>query len=151
MSEYFISKNETFYHCLSGLALMIFWIFRSTVATFYWDCSRFPEAMLTRIRAYYGITCVTGRTIDLCLFIWNKIFLLIDVMAVCVIRKQELRLTEIITTYRSSPSEVFLGKGFLKICSKFTGEHPCRSAISIKLQYNLQPHKYAAYLQNTFF
>ena len=29
--------------------------------------------------------------------------------------------------------EVFLGKGVLKICSKFTGEHPCRSAISIKL------------------
>ena len=29
----------------------------------------------------------------------------------------------------SSPSEVFLGKRVLKICSKFTGEHPCRSAI----------------------
>ena len=26
---------------------------------------------------------------------------------------------------RSSPPEVFLGKGVLKICSKFTGEHPC--------------------------
>ena len=37
---------------------------------------------------------------------------------------------------RSSPPEVFLGKGVLKICSKFTGEHPCRSAISIKLQSN---------------
>ena len=31
---------------------------------------------------------------------------------------------------------MFLGKGALKICSKFTGEHPCRSAISIKLQSN---------------
>ena len=31
---------------------------------------------------------------------------------------------------------MFLGKGVLKICSKFTGEHPCRSAISIKLQSN---------------
>ena len=38
--------------------------------------------------------------------------------------------------YRSSHSEVFLGKGVLKICSKFTGEHPCRSAISIKLLCN---------------
>ena len=38
-----------------------------------------------------------------------------------------------ISSFRSSPSEVFLGKGVLKICSKFTGEHPCRSAISIKL------------------
>ena len=34
---------------------------------------------------------------------------------------------------RSSHSEVFLEKGVLKICSKFTGEHPCQSAISIKL------------------
>ena len=29
--------------------------------------------------------------------------------------------------------EVFLGKGVLKICSQFTGEHPCQIAISIKL------------------
>ena len=39
------------------------------------------------------------------------------------------------TTARRSP-EVFLGKIVLKICSKFTGEHPCRSMISIKLQSN---------------
>ena len=38
---------------------------------------------------------------------------------------------------RSSRPEVFLGKGVLKIFSKFTGEHPCRSAISIKLLCNL--------------
>ena len=38
--------------------------------------------------------------------------------------------------YRSSRPEVFLRKGVLKICSKFTGEHPCRSAISIKLLCN---------------
>ena len=37
---------------------------------------------------------------------------------------------------RSSHSEVFLEKGILKICSKFTGEHPCRSVISIQLQSN---------------
>ena len=34
---------------------------------------------------------------------------------------------------RSSRPEVFLVKVVLKICSKFTGEHPCCSAISIKL------------------
>ena len=34
--------------------------------------------------------------------------------------------------FRRIPPEVFLGKGVLKICSKFTGEHPCPSAISIK-------------------
>ena len=37
----------------------------------------------------------------------------------------------------SSHPEVFWEKGILKICSKFTGEHPCRSVISIKLQSNL--------------
>ena len=35
--------------------------------------------------------------------------------------------------FRNSCPEVFLGKGLLKICSKFTGEHLSRSAISIKL------------------
>ena len=34
---------------------------------------------------------------------------------------------------RSSPLEVFLQKDVLKIFSKFTEEHPCRTAISIKL------------------
>ena len=42
----------------------------------------------------------------------------------------------ILTEIRSSHPEVFLGKGVLKIYSKFTGEHPCRSAISIKLFCN---------------
>ena len=37
------------------------------------------------------------------------------------------------SSFRSSHPEMFLGKGALKICSKFTGEHPCWSAISIKL------------------
>ena len=31
---------------------------------------------------------------------------------------------------------MFLEKGDPKICSKVTGEHPCRSAISIKLRCN---------------
>ena len=35
-------------------------------------------------------------------------------------------------TFRSSHQEVFLRKGFLKTCSQFTREHPCRSVISIK-------------------
>ena len=35
---------------------------------------------------------------------------------------------------RSSPAEVFSGKGVLKICCNFTGEHPCRSAFLIQLQ-----------------
>ena len=38
-----------------------------------------------------------------------------------------------ISFYRSNPPEVFLGKFVLKVCSKLTGEHPCRSVILIKL------------------
>ena len=38
--------------------------------------------------------------------------------------------------FRSSHPEVILRKGVPKKCSKFTGEHPCRSLISIKLQSN---------------
>ena len=35
------------------------------------------------------------------------------------------------------PFRGVLGKGVLKICSKFTGEYPCQSAISINLLCNL--------------
>ena len=33
------------------------------------------------------------------------------------------------TYEESSRSEVFSGKGVLRICSKFTAEHPCQSVI----------------------
>ena len=46
-------------------------------------------------------------------------------------------LLEFIPKCRSSRPEVFLVQGVLKICRKSTGEDPCRSAISIKLQRNL--------------
>ena len=36
----------------------------------------------------------------------------------------------------SSRSKVFLRKGVLKICSRFTGEHPYRIVVSIKFQSN---------------
>ena len=38
--------------------------------------------------------------------------------------------------FRSSRPEVFLRIDALEICSKFTEEHPCRSAISMKLLCN---------------
>ena len=41
---------------------------------------------------------------------------------------------------RSSPPEVFLGKGVLKISIKLTGEHSCRSANSVNLENTLTPH-----------
>ena len=44
---------------------------------------------------------------------------------------------DVIPVYnRSSPTELFLVKGVLKSDSKFTGEYPCRSLISIKLLCN---------------
>ena len=45
-------------------------------------------------------------------------------------------LVRTVSNDRSSPPEVFLGKGVLKIYRKFAGENPCRSVISIKLQNN---------------
>ena len=36
-------------------------------------------------------------------------------------------------SFRSSHPELFLGKGVLKICSKFTEEHSCRSVTSANL------------------
>ena len=60
---------------------------------------------------------------------------------------------------RSSPLEVLLGKRILKLGSKFTGEHPCRSLISIKVAKQVYWNhisawvfscKFAAYFQNTF-
>ena len=41
-----------------------------------------------------------------------------------------MTINKIKTNLRSSHSGVFLRKGVLKICSKFTGEHPPRSVIS---------------------
>ena len=69
----------------------------------------------------------------------GKMFLVVIILSdilfpdsVCWVFKQ---------TSRISYLEVFLGKALLKICSKFTGEHPCQSVISIKLQAALlKPH-----------
>ena len=41
--------------------------------------------------------------------------------------------------FRSSHPEVFLRKGALKICSKFTEDYPWRSVISIKLLFLRTP------------
>ena len=41
-----------------------------------------------------------------------------------------------LATWESRKAEVCLGKCVLKICSKFTGEYPCRSTISIMLYSN---------------
>ena len=47
---------------------------------------------------------------------------------------------------QKQPSRSVFRKRCFEICSKFTGEHPCRNAISIKLLAN----KFAACFQNNF-
>ena len=50
---------------------------------------------------------------------------------------KQLRVVLISTVgIRSSPPEMFLGKGVLKICRKSTGEDLCRSVNLIRLLYN---------------
>ena len=56
-------------------------------------------------------------------------------------RTQTFQNSLLMFTIRSIPPEVLLRKGVLKISSKFTGEHPCRSVISIKLPSNFIPAK----------
>ena len=51
-----------------------------------------------------------------------------------------------VEAFRSIFPEVFLGKGVLRICNKFTGEHPCRNNTSAWMF----SCKFAAYFQNTF-
>ena len=67
---------------------------------------------------------------------WERVILLLLRMYIFKITFFLGHLELIFSYIRSSHSELFLGKGALKISNKFTGEHPCRSAISIKLQSN---------------
>ena len=53
-----------------------------------------------------------------------------------VLHKQNLYSDRMIKRARRSCSEMFLVKGVLKINSKFTGDHLCRSVIWIKLLCN---------------
>ena len=91
------------------------------------------------------------------------LFLLSDYKGACQCLNPKLKIEK----HRSSRSEVFLGNSVLKTCSKCTREHPCRSAISIKLlcsfieialRHGCSPVnfpawvfscKFAAYFQNT--
>ena len=61
--------------------------------------------------------------------------------------------------YKSIPPEVFIEKGILKICRKFTGEHLRQSVISIKLEsifigitlrHWVHFYKFAAYFRSPF-
>ena len=51
---------------------------------------------------------------------------------------------------RSSPPEMFLGKGILKVCSKFLGEYPCRNVICNFIEITLQHGCSSVNLLNIF-
>ena len=72
---------------------------------------------------------------------------------------QELTLRVSNGSFTKQPSRGVLKKSVLEISSKFTGEHPCRSVISVKLQskfIEITPRhgcflvKFAVYFRNTF-
>ena len=48
------------------------------------------------------------------------------------------------------PPEVFLGNGALKICSKFSGEHPSQSVISINIEITLRHGCFPVHFMNIF-
>ena len=74
-------------------------------------------------------------------FLHNKVIRTLLNIYDGALRENSIRLKAIKTTYSKvwseimtiSLPEVFLGKGGLEICSKYSGEYPCRSVISIKL------------------
>ena len=54
-----------------------------------------------------------------------------------VVHKMKWKSSQKSSTIQKQPSRiVFLGKAVLKLCTKFTGEHPCQNLISIKSQIN---------------
>ena len=60
----------------------------------------------------------------------------------------------LITLFKNSLPQVFLRKGVLKICRKFTEEHPCRSVFSIKMESKFGmgfSNKFAAYFSEHLF
>ena len=66
----------------------------------------------------------------------SSLLVLFIFMLFCLACMKKIHLQWKNSILRSNHPEVLLRKGVLKICGKFTGEHPCRSVISTKLLYN---------------
>ena len=90
------------------------------------------NSIIKQYRSKTGkLECKTGKLI--------KVRLSLTFQKNCLICFNESPLNMIKNAFyfmRSSHPEVLLGKCVLKICSQFTGEHRCRSAISINLLCN---------------
>ena len=68
---------------------------------------------------------ISGRSLNI------KFYLLCSECLWHISENNIRKLIMIFENSRSSRPEVFLGKDVLKICSKFTGEHPHRSALQL--------------------
>ena len=108
-----------FFPDVSTLKLMTFWFF-STI--------NFSYQYLSEAKAYLE----PSRTSTMEFFCEN-LFCKIDKKTLL---PESLFNNVTVSILWNSRSEVLCEKGVLKICSKFTGECPCRSAISIKLLCN---------------
>ena len=107
-----------FFPDVSTLKLMTFWFF------FFFSTINFSYQILPEANAYLE----SSRTSTMEFFRKNS-FLQNSRGNTCAGVRQVFIL-------RSSHSEVSCEKGVLKICSIFTGKHPCWSVVSIKLLGN---------------
>ena len=92
------------------------------VAMKYINQQPFPQKFIRKLR-YYRSGFSVCQVVFLKLVTFHEIILehLLQIYHL----PNSVSLSHCIRTYRSSHPEVFLGKGVLKICGKFTGEHPC--------------------------
>ena len=99
-----------------------------------------PVSSVLRIHIYiyiYIYVCYIYIYIYIYVYIYIYIYVYIfEQKPSKAILLDHLEICFILSIFRSGPPEVFLGKSVLKICSKFTGEHPYRSVISVKLPSN---------------
>ena len=91
-----------------------------------------PSFLVPSHLVYFSFFILHNSSVFDCKFIWKSSvnFSFIEFIFVMV------KATLLLTYFRSSSPEVFIGKSVLKIGSKFTGEYQCRSAISIKMLSN---------------
>ena len=103
--------------------------------------------VLVNFSEKYSILAVsylfTRKTSTSCEISWNLVKTVLYLKPVSLrvlVFLAEFELVNVGCIARSSPPQVFLQKAVLKICSKFTGEQPCGSVITIKLQSLLKSH-----------
>ena len=108
-----VNQQQIMYKLIScaAITLILFWRYYML-----FQYSKFLYQM-SRNKIFVSWAITVRRVI-----ISGDLFYCIHIVRVCI--------PIAINCCRSSRPEVLLGKGVLKICSKFTGEHPCQSAIS---------------------